>query len=81
VASIGEEDRRGSRGGVDSGCQALTFSSTTFDEYGTSPVCLKADRIFDSLKALARRLVQEARKSCLLKFVDPSRIVSSITSE
>ncbi len=32
--------------------------------------CLKADRIFDSVKALARRLVKEARKSCLLK---PSR--------
>jgi len=82
VTSIGKKNRKESREEIDSrDCQTLTFFNITFDEYETSSVCLKVDRIFDSMKVLTRRLMKKARKFCLLKLVDSSRIVSSITFE
>ncbi len=73
MISIKKKNRKESREEIDlKSCQTLIFFSITFDEYEISSVCLKVDRIFDSVKILTRRLMKKARKFCLLKLVDSS---------
>ena len=79
---IEKKDKKKSREEIDSkSCQIFLFFSITFNKYETNLVCLKVNRIFNSVKILTRRLMKKARKFCLLKLVDSSQIILLIIFE